>query len=105
MANARGHYGNSRGTARIGQAPSTIYVERAPTSTLTWIFGALAVGGAVLWARQQSQQINKLSKKEHVPQPSFGESLRADVKALPARASETLHSLAEVVKPKKRSRT
>lgn len=90
----RGEYG----TARVGQLPpraTTVYVERAPSSSIgTWILGALAVGGAVLWARHQSKQIGQLYKTTGLPQQSFPKSLRQDAVA-------SLQGLSERVRPKR----
>lgn len=98
--NDRGQYGGN-GSPRVGQIP--VYVERKSSSIGTWILGAIATGGAVLWARHQSQQIEQLYKTAGLPHQSFAGSLRQDVKALPSRASGALHDLAERVRPKRRA--
>ena len=95
--NERGQYGPSR----VGQIPTTVYVEREPSSIGAWILGTIAIGGAVLWARHQSRQIEQLYKTAGLPQQSFATSLRQSAKSLPSRASASLHGLAERVRPKR----
>lgn len=97
--NERGQYG----TSRVGQTPqpTTVYVEREPTSAVSWILGTIAVGGAVLWARHQSQQIERLYKTAGLPHQSFVADLRQSARSLPSRASASLHELAERVRPKR----
>jgi hypothetical protein len=102
VANERGHYGKN-GVPHVGQDPrraATIYVDRTPSSTGAWILGTIAIGGAVLFARHQSQQIEQLYKTSGLPYQSFSAGLRESVKSLPMRASASLHSLAERVRPK-----
>lgn len=84
MANERGHYGNN-GT-RVGQVP--IYVEREHSSIGKWLLGAVAVGGAVLYARHQSRQIEQLYRTSGVPYQTFTGTLRESARALPTRARE-----------------
>lgn len=101
--NQRGHYGRS---SRVGQAPpdgATIYVEGEPASIGAWILGTIAVGGAVLWARHQSQQIEQLYRTAGLPQQSFAASLRQSARALPSRASASLHQLAARFRPTTKS--
>lgn len=102
--NERGHYGSPR----VGQAPpatATVYVEREPSSIGVWILGTIAVGGAVLWARHQSRQIEQLYKTADLPQQSFASSLRqgagASLHSFAERAGASLHSLAERARPKR----
>jgi hypothetical protein len=83
MANERGNYGSNG--LRIGEAP-TVYVERGGMSTGAMLLGAVAIGGAVLYARHQAKQIQQLYKSTGVPYQTFTGSLRA---ALPSRARET----------------
>lgn len=83
----RGHYGKN-GVSRgpfMGANPSTIYVERAPTSTGAWIIGILATGGAVLWARHQTKQIEQLYKTSGMPYQSFAGSLGQSARSIPSR--------------------
>lgn len=96
--NERGQYG-SNGSPRVGQIP--VYVERESSSVGAWILGTILVGGSVLWARHQSQQIEQLYKTAGLPHQSFTSSLRSSVRSLPSRASASLHGLAERVRPKK----
>jgi hypothetical protein len=81
MANARGHYGKN-GVSVGAQAP-TIVVEHGGPSTGALLLGAVAIGGAILYARHQSRQIELLSKSSGVPYQSFTGGLR---EALPAKA-------------------
>jgi len=88
MANERGHYG-SNGVS-VGQT-HTVVVERqggVPIGTL--LLGAVAIGGAVLFARYQSRQIKQLNKVSGLPDQTFTESLRA---ALPPRARNVYREL------------
>jgi len=75
-------------------APAAVYVEREPSSVGAWILGTIAVGGAVLWARHQSRQIEQLYKTAGLPQQSFAEGLRQG-------AGASLRGLAERVRPKR----
>ena len=81
MANERGHYG--RNGVSIGAQAPTIVVEHGGPSIGTLLLGAVAVGGAVLYARYQSRQIEQLSKSSGVPYQSFTGNLR---EALPTKA-------------------
>ena len=93
--NGRGQYGAPR-VGQIVPVPervSTIYVEPEKSSTVSWILATIAVGGAVLWAQHQSQQIEQLYKKAGLPHQSFTGSLRQGVRS-------SLSALAERVKPK-----
>jgi len=99
MANERGHYGKN-GAPSVGQYPSrTIYVEREHSSTGAWLLGALAVGGAVLFARHQSRQIEQLYKTSGLPYQTFTGSLRESARALPTRAREAYRGIASRVRP------
>lgn len=60
-----------------------------------WIVGAVVVGGAVLWAKHQADQIGRLSSAAGVPQPSFTEDLRSDARALTSRAGTALHGISQ----------
>jgi hypothetical protein len=81
MAHDRGHYGPN-GVSRVGQ---TVYVERKSSSTGAWILGAIAVGGAFLWARHESRQIEQLCKTSGMPYQSFAGSLRERARGLVGR--------------------
>jgi hypothetical protein len=83
MSNARGQYGRN-GVSVGGEAPRII-VEHGGPSIGTWLIGAVVVGGAVLYARHQSRQIEQLSKSSGVPYQSFTGGLR---EALPAKARD-----------------
>jgi len=91
--NSRGQYGSSR-VGQVVPAPAAVYVEREPSSVGAWILGTIAVGGAVLWARHQSRQIEQLYKTAGLPQQSFAEGLRQG-------AGASLRGLAERVRPKR----
>lgn len=81
----RGNYGKPR----VG---ADVYVQRG-SSFGTWIVGGLLVGGAVLWAKYQSDQIGKLSSAAGLPHHSFAEDLRDRVKGLSETARVTIHKL------------
>lgn len=94
--NARGQYG----PPWVGQVPAraaTIYVEREQSS-VPLILGAIALGGALLWARHQSLQIEQLYKKAGLPQQSFAASLRQGTRS-------SLSSLADRLRPTKKAET
>ena len=94
--NGRGQYGAPR-VGQIVPVPervTTVYVEPEKSSTASWILTTLVVGGAVLWAQHQSQQIEQLYKTAGLPHQSFAGSLREG-------ARSSLHALAERVKPKR----
>lgn len=60
----------------------------------TWLLGGLIVGGAVLWAKHQSDQIEKLYTTTGLPYQSFGRNLRARAGELSGAAGEKLQGLA-----------
>lgn len=97
----RGHYGRN-GVSRIGQSPQphTIYVEhKQSSSTGAWIVGALAAGGALLWARHQSRQMEAIYKTSGVPYQTFTAGLRESARSIPARAKETFRSFRSTPAP------
>lgn len=67
--------------------------ESRGASLGTWIVGGLLVGGAVLWARHQSAQLEKLYATEGLPYQSFGANLRERTRALSSTAGEKIHAL------------
>jgi hypothetical protein len=67
--------------------------ERRGHSLVTWLVGGLVVGGAVLWAKHQSDQIQKLSSAAGVPYEGFGQHMRESARALPSRARSTYQDL------------
>jgi hypothetical protein len=98
MMNPRGHYGS----ARVGQTTIPVYIERMPVapardarSVLSWILGGLVIGGAFLWTRHQSKQIEQLNKKVGLPHNSFLSSLRHGTAA-------SLRLLAERTQPRRK---
>jgi len=105
MSNERGHYGKN--VLLAGETPraATVYVERAGMSTGTLILGAIAVGGAILFARHQSQQIKHLYKAEGQPYQSFTGSLRESAKELPTRAREAYRGFTTGIRPRKAAKT
>ena len=84
MSNERGYYGKNG--VHVGEAARTVYVEREHHSIGKWILGAVAVGGAVLFARHQAKQIEELHKSAGLPYQSLGGSIREGVKELPTKA-------------------
>ena len=88
MANARGYYGNN-GVSHVGQ---TVYVEPAKSSIGKWLLGAVAIGGAVLFARHQSQQIEQLYKTSGLPHQSFASSLRQEAGASLRKLTDRVRS-------------
>lgn len=82
----RGTYGKSLVGADV------YYVERR-SSLGTWLVGGLLVGGAVLWAKHQGDQIEKLYTATGLPHQSFGASLRDRSRQLSTSARETFHNL------------
>ena len=84
MGNERGSYGNS--ALRVGEAAPAVYVERGGMSIGGLLLGAVALGGAVLYARHQAKQIQQLYRAGDMPYQTFTGSLR---EALPSRARAT----------------
>jgi len=81
--NSRGAYGETSAA-----------VSREPKSLLgTWVVGGLLVGGAVLWARHQSSQLEKLYASGGLPYQTFGASLRAQTRELSSTALEKIQEL------------
>jgi hypothetical protein len=76
------------GTPRIAGDGST-----CGSSWGTWIVGGLVVGGAVLWAKHQSDQVDKLYTTVGLPHQSFTESLAARTKELSSSAREKIHGI------------
>jgi hypothetical protein len=97
--NQRGQYGKNgvNGVLLIGQSP--VYVEREHSSTGAWIIGTLAVGGALLWARHQSKQMETIYKTSGMPYQTFTAGLRESARALPSRAKETFRGLTGSARP------
>lgn len=69
------------------------YVQRG-SSWGTWIVGGLLVGGAVLWAKHQSDQIEKLYATSGLSYEGFSKSLGARTKELSGAAREKFQGLA-----------
>lgn len=57
------------------------------------ILGVVALGGAVLWMRHQSKQVEELYKTAGLPYQSFTSGLGKDVKKLASGARERLHRI------------
>ena len=60
----------------------------------TWLIGGLVAGGAVLWAKHQTDQIEKLYATAGLPYQSFPRSLRTRAGVLSAAAGEKFQVLA-----------
>lgn len=71
-----------------------LYVKQGP-SIGTWLLGGLLVGGAVLWAKHQSNQIAKLSSTAGVPYESFIRSLGTKTKELSGVARAKFQGLTQ----------
>ncbi len=90
--NTRGTYG----TPVIGADP----YDRG-SSLGTWIVGGIVVGGAVLWMKHQSDQIEKLYAAAGLPHRSFVEGLRGRSRELSGAARERFHGLAQRFRTRK----
>lgn len=88
--NDRGQYG-SKPPTWVGQTLTS--GERPRSSGFPWIFGALSIGASVLWARHQAHQIERLYKVNDLPYQSFGTTVRATARELPARARAAYRDL------------
>lgn len=58
----------------------------------SWIIGGLLVGGAALWVKHQSDQIEKLYSAAGLPHQSFVEDLRSRSSTLSEAARAGVHS-------------
>lgn len=93
----RGVYGKKHGGTAL---PGRTFLGATPpdqrgSSIGTWILGGLVLGGAVLWAKNQSDQLEKLYTESDLPYQSFPKSLRLRAGELSAAAGERLHGLAQ----------
>jgi hypothetical protein len=70
------------------------YVQRG-SSLGTWIVGGLLVGGAVLWAKHQSNQLEKLYTTSGLPYEGFARSLGVRTRELSGVAREKFHGLTQ----------
>jgi hypothetical protein len=110
MANDRGTYGHNgvsresvaslRGTYGVSRLGADPHGQRG-SSIGTWIIGGLVVGGAVLWAKHQSDQVEKLYAQAGLPHQSFVEGLRERSKELSGAAREKIHGLTQRFRTKK----
>ena len=95
--NQRGQYGRNgfNSVPLMGQQahPTTVYVEREHSSVGKWILGTIVVGGALLWARHQSKQMEAIYKSSGLPYQSFAGGLYESAKSIPSRAKATYRSL------------
>jgi hypothetical protein len=107
MSNDRGQYGNNGVShdapywtppTQVGAAP------RGGSSLFKWIVGGAAVGLAALWMRHTSAQIEELYKAVGLSHQSFGQSLRADARALPGKTRSALRSLTRGKRPARPAR-
>ena len=103
MSNERGQYGKVVLLAGEPPRSATVYVERGGLSTGSLILGAIVVGGAVLFARHQSRQIEHLYRTEGQPYQSFAGSLREGARELPSRAREAYRGLTARVRPARKA--
>lgn len=90
-----------RGTYGPLVGADVYYVQPKSSSWGTWIVGGLVVGGAVLWARHQSDQIGKLYATAGLPHESFTDNLRQRSRELSSAAGEKLHALSQRFRAKK----
>ena len=88
--NERGRYGGGV-PLRIGSI--AVSGDGSGSSWGKSIFIGLLVGGAVLWAKHQSDQIKRLSAASGLPQHGFVEDLAAQTKALAGSARAKIHKL------------
>jgi hypothetical protein len=66
-----------------------------------WIVGAVVLGGAVLWAQHQSDQIKKLYSATDLPHQSFLEDLRARSSTLAGATRSGVHSFRQFLGTRK----
>lgn len=71
-----------------------IYGPSRRSSWGTWLIGGLAVGGAVLWAKHQADQVEKLYATTGLPYQSFSGGLRTRAGELSGAAGDKLQGLA-----------
>jgi hypothetical protein len=87
--NERGRYGGV--PLRIGSI--AVSGDGSGSSWGKSIVIGLLVGGAVLWAKNQSDQIKRLSAATGLPHHGFVEDLAAQTKALAGSARAKIHKL------------
>lgn len=97
MSNDRGQYGKNG--VPPGMPP--VYISGGGSSIAAWVLGAVAVGGAFLYARHQSKQLEQLYKAGGLPYQSFTGSLREDIRSLPTRAREAYRGFTTRARPSK----
>lgn len=61
----------------------------------TILVGGLAIGAGLLWAKHQSDQVEKLYSSAGLPYESFGKYLGEGTKRLSGAAREKLHDLTQ----------
>lgn len=83
----RGVYGKTY----LGGTPP----NQGGSSIGAWLLGGLVLGGAVLWAKNQSDQLEKLYTASDLPYQSFPKSLRLRAGELSAAAGEKLQGLSQ----------
>lgn len=93
MVSGRGVYGAPLLGASFPEGQGARYADARGTSLGAWLVGGLLVGGAVLWAKHQSSQIEKLYATAGLPHQSFVESLRARSREISSTAREKIHRL------------
>ena len=72
-----------------------VYLVRRESSWGAWIVGGLLVGGAVLWAKHQSNQIEKLYATSGLPYEGFAGSLGARTRELSGAARDKFQVLTQ----------
>jgi hypothetical protein len=83
----RGTYGRTL----LGAVPR----ESQGSSYGAWLIGAIVAGGAVLWAKHQSNQIEKLYATAGLPYEGFARSLSARTHELSSAAREKFQGFAQ----------
>lgn len=84
------HERGTYGSTLLGGDPQ----EHRGSSLGVWLIGALVAGGAVLWAKHQSKQIEKLYSTAGLPYQSFSRGLRLRAGELSGAAGDKLQGLA-----------
>jgi hypothetical protein len=92
-----------RGTYGSGTYGKTVIGTCAPgePSIGKWIVGAVVVGGVELWAKHQSDQIEKLYSSAGLPHQSFMEDLRSRSSVLTGAARAGVHSFSQHLSARK----
>lgn len=89
----RGMYGSPRVGVEYPNCPGPSFGKM--------LLGGLAVGAAVLWARHQSDQVEKLYASAGMPYESFGSSLSTRTRQLSSAAHRNFQLLADRFRSRK----